>query len=112
MSFSNANTGNQAGDPYTAKNIEDPSLREKVEDLVHFVDKCKFCMMTTKTSDNMLVSRCMALAAKVSHIRVRPSGRNSFKREYIIVVHAAVTVKLIFPHKKRRVDNRALLWNS
>jgi len=65
MSFSNADTGNQTADPYTAKNIENPSLREKVEDLVHFVDKCKFCMMTTKTSDGLLASRCMALAAKV-----------------------------------------------
>lgn len=64
MSFSNADTGNKTADPYTAKNIENPSLREKVEDLVHFVDKCKFCMMTTKTSDGLLASRCMALAAK------------------------------------------------
>lgn len=66
MSFSNTDTGSQSADPYTAKNIQDPSLKEKVEDFVNFVDKCKFCMMTTKTSDGLLASRCMALAGKVS----------------------------------------------
>jgi len=64
MSFSNTDTGDKAADPYTAKNIQDPSLKEKVEDLSKFVDKCKFCMMTTKTPDGLLASRCMALAGK------------------------------------------------
>jgi len=64
MSFSNADTGDKAADPYVEKNIQDPSLKEKVEDLVAFVDRCKFCMMTTKPSDGILASRCMALAAK------------------------------------------------
>lgn len=65
MSFSNTETGQQPADPYTAKNIQDPSLKEKVEDLQAFVDKCKFCMMTTRIADKgLLVSRCMALAAK------------------------------------------------
>ncbi|TKA73438.1 hypothetical protein B0A55_06093 [Friedmanniomyces simplex] len=64
MSFSNTDTGSKSADPYTAKNIQDPSLKEKVEDLVAFVDRAKFCMMTTKTNDGLLASRCMALAAK------------------------------------------------
>jgi len=65
MSFSNANTGTQDADPYKTKNIDTPSLKEKVEDLNTFIDACKFGMMTTrhgKSGD--LVSRCMALAAK------------------------------------------------
>ena len=67
MSFSNTDTGSKPADPYTQKNQEEPSLAEKVEDLANFVDKCKFCMMTTKTSDGLLASRCMALAAQVCH---------------------------------------------
>jgi hypothetical protein len=65
-SFSNADTGSKTADPYTAKNLQDPSLKEKVEDLQTFVDKSKFCMMTTKTQDGLLASRCMAVAARVS----------------------------------------------
>jgi len=64
MSFSNTDTGSKPADPYTAKNIQDPSLKEKVDDLVSFVSRCKFCMMTTQTSDGLLASRCMALAGK------------------------------------------------
>ena len=67
-SFSNTDTGNKAADPYTAKNIQDPTLKEKVEDLQSFVDKSKFCMMTTMTQDGLLASRCMALAARVSRL--------------------------------------------
>ncbi|EME42356.1 hypothetical protein DOTSEDRAFT_73245 [Dothistroma septosporum NZE10] len=62
--FSNTDTGSKTADPYTAKNIQEPSLKEKVEDLVQFIDKAKFCMLTTKTSDGLLASRCMAVAAK------------------------------------------------
>lgn len=69
MSFSNTDTGGKTADPYTAKNLQEPGLKEKVEDLVQFIDKCKFCMMTTKTSDGLLASRCMALAAKVCTVR-------------------------------------------
>jgi len=66
MSFSNTDTGNKAADPYKEKNLENPSLKDKVEDLITFMDKCKFCMMTTRIeSSGLLVSRCMALAAKV-----------------------------------------------
>jgi len=65
MSFSNADTGSQPSDPYKQKNIDDASLKDKVEDLVSFAEKCKFCMMTTRIADSgLLVSRCMALAAK------------------------------------------------
>jgi len=65
MSFSNADTANKAADPYKEKNLENPSLKDKVEDLITFMDKCKFCMMTTRIeSSGLLVSRCMALAAK------------------------------------------------
>ncbi|KAK0947047.1 hypothetical protein LTR29_001630 [Friedmanniomyces endolithicus] len=68
MSFSNADTGSKTADPYVAKNLQEPSLKEKVDDLVEFVDRAKFCMMTTRTSDGMLASRCMAMAAKESHV--------------------------------------------
>lgn len=64
-SFSNTDTGSKPSDPYTQKNVEEPSLKEKVEDFKQFVDKAKFCMLTTKTQEGLLASRCMALAAKV-----------------------------------------------
>lgn len=66
--FSNTDTGNKPGEPYVAKNLDEPSLQEKVNDLAAFVDKCKLCMMTTKTQDGLLASRCMALAARVSSL--------------------------------------------
>ena len=65
MSYSNTDTGNKPADPYKAKNKDDATLKESVDDLVAFMDKCKFGMMTTRTDDGLLVSRCMALAAKV-----------------------------------------------
>jgi hypothetical protein len=66
MSFSNADTGSKPADPYKAKNLDQPSLKEKVEDLSKFMDSCKFGMMTTRDGKTgALVSRCMALAAKV-----------------------------------------------
>lgn len=65
--FSNADTGSKTADPYTQKNLEEPSLKEKVEDLLSFVDKTKFCLLTTQVADSdLLASRAMALAAKVS----------------------------------------------
>ena len=67
MSFSNTDTGNKPADPYKAKNIDEPQLKEKIEDLVSFIEACKFGMMTTRIADSgLLVSRCMALAGKVS----------------------------------------------
>ncbi|KAK1988420.1 pyridoxamine 5'-phosphate oxidase [Colletotrichum cereale] len=65
MSFSNADTGNKAADPYKAANLDnDVSVKEKVEDFVKFADKSKFGMMTTRDAKSgALVSRAMALAA-------------------------------------------------
>lgn len=66
-SFSNADTGSKPADPYKQKNLDNnASLRDKVEDLVAFIDSSKFGMMTTRAQNGLLVSRCMALAAKVS----------------------------------------------
>lgn len=64
-SFSNADTGSKPADPYKTKNLDQTSLKEKVEDLVTFIEACKFGMMTTHESSGLLVSRCMVLAAKV-----------------------------------------------
>ncbi|KAL9100893.1 MAG: hypothetical protein Q9163_003785 [Psora crenata] len=65
MSFSNADTGNKPADPYKEKNLTYPDLKTKVEDLVKFMEACKFGMMTTRIgSSGLLTSRCMALAAK------------------------------------------------
>lgn len=64
MSFSNTDTGSKPADPYTQKNQQDPSLEEKVTDFTQFVERTKFCLLTTKTSDGLLVSRAMALAGK------------------------------------------------
>ena len=65
--FSNTSVpGDKPADPYTAKNKDDEqSLSEKIEALSNFVSANKFGMMTTRASDGLLVSRCMALAAKV-----------------------------------------------
>lgn len=66
MSQSNTQTGSKPADPYTQKNLDEVPVEQKVKDLVTFVEKCKFCMMTTHmASSGLLVSRCMALAAKV-----------------------------------------------
>ncbi|KAG8629674.1 hypothetical protein KVT40_003539 [Elsinoe batatas] len=65
MSFSNTSTGDKPADPYVKKNIDPADLKEKVEDLISFVEKQKFCLMTTRIgSTGQLASRCMALAAK------------------------------------------------
>lgn len=65
--FSNANTGGKPADSYTAKNKDGPSLTEKIGDLSTFISSAKFGMMTTHTKDsNLLVLRCMALAATAS----------------------------------------------
>ena len=67
MSFSNTTVpGDKPADPYKATNLTDPDLKEKIEDLVSFMESCKFGMMTTRIeSSGLLTSRCMALAAKV-----------------------------------------------
>lgn len=71
--FSNTDTGDKPADPYKEKNLEDPSTKEKIDDLVAFVEKSKFCMMTTRIAPKgLLVSRCMALAGKVRSIPAPP----------------------------------------
>ena len=65
-SFSTTDTGSKPADPYKEKNLQEPNLKEKVQDLVTFMEHCKFGMMTTRiASSGLLTSRCMALAAKV-----------------------------------------------
>jgi len=64
MSFSNTDTGSKPADPYTAKNKDEVPLKEKVEDLIHFADKQKFCLLTTITPEGQVATRCMALAGK------------------------------------------------
>ena len=68
--FSNTSTGDAPADPYKAKNKDDDpssvSLEDKIGTLSSFVKACKFGMMTTwKKGDNLLASRCMAVAAQV-----------------------------------------------
>lgn len=66
MSFSNTSTGDAPADPYKKANAEEVPLQTKIEDLVNFITKEKFGMMTTRGSGSgNLVSRCMALAATV-----------------------------------------------
>ena len=67
--FSNTEVpSDKPADPYTATNKSEPDLKEKVQDLVSFIESCKFGMMTTRIgSSGLLTSRCMALAAKVSN---------------------------------------------
>lgn len=54
-------------DPYKQKNLDSETcLKEKVEDLVSFIEGLKFGMMTTRQKESgLLVSRCMAVAARV-----------------------------------------------
>jgi hypothetical protein len=67
-SYSNADTGSKEADPYTAQNKQEPSLKDKVEDLLSFIDKTKICLLTAQTAaSDLLTSRAMALAAKVWH---------------------------------------------
>ncbi|KAL9623492.1 MAG: hypothetical protein Q9160_002172 [Pyrenula sp. 1 TL-2023] len=64
--FSNADTGSKPADPYKAKNKDEPGTEEKIEALSNFISASKFGMMTTRIADSgLLVSRCMAVAAKV-----------------------------------------------
>lgn len=60
-------TAHKHADPYKQKNLDlDTNLKEKVEGLVSFVEGLKFGLMTTRQNESgMLVSRCMAVAAKV-----------------------------------------------
>ena len=94
MSYSNADTGNKPADPYKAKNKDDATLKESVDDLVAFMDKCKFGMMTTRTDEGLLVSRCMALAAKVR------TDTNIAQLSYIPQIRTTITDKPPMTNRK------------
>ncbi|UKZ73676.1 hypothetical protein TrVFT333_001326 [Trichoderma virens FT-333] len=68
MATAGATFGDKPADPYTKVNKDEVELDIKVTDLVDFITKCKFGMMTTieASSQNNLVSRCMGLAATES----------------------------------------------
>lgn len=67
-SFSNADTGSKSADPYKQKNVDNASLKDKVQDLTAFIEKTKLCLMTTLVADTTkLATRAMALAATVSN---------------------------------------------
>ncbi|GLA48291.1 hypothetical protein AnigIFM63604_003436 [Aspergillus niger] len=59
-------SGTQPLDPYKAKSLDDDlPLAQKITDLSTFITEQKFGMLTTKSSeDDLLTSRCMALAGK------------------------------------------------
>jgi predicted MarR family transcription regulator len=77
--FSNTDTGNKTADPYRAANLDDASVSDKVEGLSKFVSDSKFGMMTTRDTVGKLVSRCMAVAAKVSFMALLLSRRTREK---------------------------------
>ena len=84
-SFSNTDTGDKPADPYKATNKTKPGIKEKVEDLVNFIEASKFGMMTTRIeSSGLLVSRCMALAAKVRKPQLNASPFLADQVELII----------------------------
>jgi general stress protein 26 len=61
--------GNKPADPYTATNNEnDAPLKDKMESLLHFIERCKYGMLTTRdATSGLLSSRCMELAATESN---------------------------------------------
>ena len=69
MSYSNTDTGDKPADPYKAKNLDEPSLKEKVEALSTFISNSKFGMLTTRIEGSkLLTSRAMGVAAQVGFI--------------------------------------------
>jgi len=59
--------GNQPADPYTALNHSEAPVKEKMENFIHFIKRCKYGMLTTRDANTgLLASRCMELAATVS----------------------------------------------
>ncbi|QDS78029.1 BLI-3 blue-light-inducible Bli-3 protein [Venturia effusa] len=63
-SYSNADTGSKPADPYKEKNVDNASLKDKIQDLTTFIEKTKLCLMTTLIADTTkLATRAMALAA-------------------------------------------------
>jgi hypothetical protein len=68
MATTSASLGDKPADPYTVANKDETDPQTLVTDLVDFITKCKFGMLTTveASSHNNLVSRCMGLAGTVS----------------------------------------------
>ncbi|KAL7789517.1 hypothetical protein V8C37DRAFT_386177 [Trichoderma ceciliae] len=68
MSTTGPSLGDKPADPYTLINKDEADSQTLVTDLVDFITKCKFGMLTTieASSHNNLVSRCMGLAATES----------------------------------------------
>ncbi|RFU72404.1 bli-3 [Trichoderma arundinaceum] len=68
MATTSADLGDKPADPYTKANKDEVDSQTMVTDLVDFITKCKFGMLTTveASSHNNLVSRCMGLAATES----------------------------------------------
>lgn len=83
-SFSNTDTGNKSSGPYYDKNVDNEvPLKEKIEAVSKFVSSCKFGMMTTRDPSNQkLVSRCMAIAGKVSGGTFLDLERENAKKSY------------------------------
>ena len=117
MSFSNANTGNKPADPYKEKNIDETSIKEKVEDLTEFITASKFGMMTTREGKSgALVSRCMALAAKAcrapfSWLRSSANNHPGIRRNRPDIPHQygiCKPTKLMDPHTN--VSFLQLVW--
>lgn len=103
MSFSNTDTGDKNADPYKEKNLDEPPLKEKIDDLVNFISTSKFGMLTTRVgSTGLLASRCMSVAAKVKLAQLRsPKSPNSHLPSRdgwgwgIFVCHFAVSVAIM-----------------
>ena len=69
--FSNTDTGSKPADPYKEKNFDNPSLKEKVGDLIAFVENAKYGLLTTRiASSGLLVSRAMGVASAVSYCQL------------------------------------------
>ena len=68
------NIGDKPADPYKAKNYDtEAPVKEKMEALLSFIDRCRYAMMTTRDANSgLLASRCMELAAKVHFPRISP----------------------------------------
>ncbi|RPB24084.1 hypothetical protein L211DRAFT_824601 [Terfezia boudieri ATCC MYA-4762] len=63
--MSGTSTESDTGSQPSVVNPGHESLKERVEDLIQFIDSHKFCLMTTRQKNSeYLVSRCMAVAAR------------------------------------------------
>ncbi|KAF8439175.1 hypothetical protein BGX38DRAFT_1208811 [Terfezia claveryi] len=63
--MSGTSTGSDTGSKPSAVNPGHEPLKERVEDLIQFIDSHKFCLMTTRQKNtDYLVSRCMAVVAR------------------------------------------------